>query len=176
MATDALRMGALTGCLRLIALATITAIIAQAMGQLTLNLSPGVLTADLTYAQLGVASGVLTILSLPLILLYDMAQEKPYSATVILELVWMLLLVVLWIVAGVKTMGITGSMFKNCSSFTNATLQGLCGDAQTLVIFALLSAGILALYTAALTFVAVGSSSQGKPIWTHFSMPGAKRH
>ena len=48
-------------------MATITAIIAQAMSQLTLNLSPGVLTADLTYAQLGVASGVLTILSLPML-------------------------------------------------------------------------------------------------------------
>ena len=34
----------------------------------------------------------------------------------------------------------------------------------------------VAVYTAALTFAAVGSSSKGKPIWTHFSMPGAKRH
>ena len=122
----------------------------------------------------------------------------------------------MWIVAGVKTLGITGSTFKNCAPITNATLQGLCGDAQTLVIFALLSAGIceyrlsalsgymcgvplrrgcardvrcsidvmltlnvnlpVAVYTAALTFAAVGSSSKGKPIWTHFSMPGAKRH
>ena len=66
----------------------------------------------------------------------------------------------MWIVAGVKTLGITGSTFKNCAPITNATLQGLCGDAQTLVIFALLSAGICEYRLSALS-----GYMCGVPLW-----------
>ncbi|RPD63326.1 hypothetical protein L227DRAFT_642576 [Lentinus tigrinus ALCF2SS1-6] len=154
-------------------LATITAIIAHAMGSLTINQSVGVLTADITYAHIGVGAGVATILSLPMILLYDMAQERSYSATVLFELVWNIGLSVVWIVAGVKAMGITGSMFKDCSA-TSTALFGLCQDANTLVQFAFASAAILMVYSAALGFAATSAAAGGKPIWTSFPLPGKK--
>ncbi|PIL26009.1 hypothetical protein GSI_11763 [Ganoderma sinense ZZ0214-1] len=159
---------------------TITAIIAQAMGELTINLSVGgVFTENIFYGHLAVASGVSTILSLPLILLYDMAQERSYCATVLFEVIWMLALVILWVVTGVKTTSVTGGTFKDCSAFsapTQATLFGLCGDAQTLVLFSFITAGILGAYALALTGVAVSSASSGKSIWTHYPIPGAKKH
>ncbi|KAI0742859.1 hypothetical protein C8Q80DRAFT_1123012 [Daedaleopsis nitida] len=154
--------------------ACITAIIAHAMSSLTINLSVGVFTGPIQYAHLGVGAGVATITSLPLILLYDMAQERSYAGTVLAELIWMLGLIVVWIVVGVKTMGVTSSTFKTCT-FDNATLSGVCTDAQTLVVFALLSAGVLALYTAALGIVATMQASSGKPIWTEFKMAKPKR-
>ncbi|KAI0689718.1 hypothetical protein C8T65DRAFT_672654 [Cerioporus squamosus] len=153
-------------------LATITAIIAQAQGSLTINFSVGLLT-DVLYAHIGVGAGVATIMSLPMLLLFDMAQERSYSATVLFELLWMLVLAVVWIVAGVKTMGITNNTFKTCNQ-TNATLLGLCQDAQTLLVFALLTAGILILYAAALGIAATSAASSGKPIWTRFPLPGKK--
>lgn len=56
---------------RITALATITAIISQAMGGLTINLSVGgVFTEDILYAHLAVAGGVSTILSLPMMCVY----------------------------------------------------------------------------------------------------------
>ena len=78
------------------------------MSSLTLNLSVGgVFPGNHLYATLGVAAGELTIISLPLMyvralvlrpsnlrdtpfsLLYDMAQEKSYSATIVAELAWL---------------------------------------------------------------------------------------
>ncbi|KAM5537441.1 hypothetical protein V8D89_008960, partial [Ganoderma adspersum] len=158
-------------------LATITAIISHAMGGLTINLSVGgVFTEDIFYAHLAVAGGVSTILSLPMFLLYDMAQERSYCATVLLELIWMLGLIILWVVAGVKTTGVTSGTFKDCSALSVAALQGLCGDAQTLVLFSFLTAGILGAYSLALAGVAVSNASSGKSIWTHYPIPSAKKN
>lgn len=158
-------------------LATITAIIAQAMGQLTINLSVGgVFTENILYAHLSVASGVLTILTLPIILLYDMAQERSYCATVLFELIWLLSLIIIWVVTGVKTTGVTSGTFKDCSTISVAAVQGLCGDAQTLFLFSLLTAGILGAYAVALGGVAVSRAASGKPIWTYYPIPGAKKH
>ena len=53
--------------LLLVAVACITAIIAEAMSQLTINLSVGAFTGDILYAHLGVAGGVLSILSIPML-------------------------------------------------------------------------------------------------------------
>ncbi|KAI0744605.1 hypothetical protein C8Q76DRAFT_789110 [Earliella scabrosa] len=153
----------------------ITGIIAHAMSSLTINLSVGgVFNGPLEYAHLGVGAGVATILSLPFFLLYDMAQERSYAATVIFELLWMLALAIVWIIVGVKTMGITNSTFKTCT-FDNPTVVALCTNAQTIVLFSLISGAILALYTAALGIAAAMQASSGKPIWTSFKMPAPKK-
>ncbi|KAI1781595.1 hypothetical protein LXA43DRAFT_1029743 [Ganoderma leucocontextum] len=158
-------------------LATITAIISQAMGQLTINLSVGgVFTENILYAHLAVAAGVLTILSLPIFLLYDMAQEKSYCATVLFELIWMQVLLILWGVAGIKATGVTSGTFKDCSTLSVAALQGLCGDAQTLVLFSFLTAGILGAYFTVLGGVAVSRAASGQSIWTYYPIPSAKKH
>ena len=51
-------------------------------------------------------------------------------------------LIILWVVTGVKTTGVTSGTFKDCNTISVAAVQGLCGDAQTLVLFSLLTAGI----------------------------------
>ena len=51
-------------------------------------------------------------------------------------------LIIIWVVTGVKTTGVTSGTFKDCSTISVAAVQGLCGDAQTLFLFSLLTAGI----------------------------------
>lgn len=48
---------------------------------------------------------------------------------------------VFWIIVGVKTMGITGGAFKNCAA-VDTTLAGLCTDAQTLMIFSIVTGAL----------------------------------
>ena len=90
------------------AVAAITAIISHAMSSLTLLTAGTIFTGGKGYGTLGVATGELSILSLPLMyvarscyqqhsfltecafsLTLDMAREKSYTLTVIGELVWL---------------------------------------------------------------------------------------
>ncbi|KAI0759011.1 hypothetical protein C8Q74DRAFT_1372886 [Fomes fomentarius] len=162
--------------------ACITAIVTHAMGSVTISpLSAKV--GPVQHGTLGVGAGVVTILSLPMILLYDMAQERSYAATVLFELVWMLGLGILWIVVGVQTMGYSNSFFSDCqgTAETAATaaaslaVSNLCGETHTMVIFAFITAVTLLLYAVALGGLGFVAASSSKPIWTDFKIPAPPR-
>ncbi|KAH9920861.1 uncharacterized protein BXZ73DRAFT_104595 [Epithele typhae] len=145
----------------------ITAIISHAMSSLLLTHSAGILDGgNKLFATIGVTAGELTILSLPLILTFDMCWERSYTATILAEVVWMFTIGVLWVITGVKAMGITSGFFKNCTTGT-AAFDSLCLDAQTLSIWSLVTGGLLLAYGAALTGFAV---SQGGDAWTNWKL------
>ncbi|RPD63327.1 hypothetical protein L226DRAFT_569386 [Lentinus tigrinus ALCF2SS1-7] len=119
------------------------------------------------YSNFGVASGVLTLVSIPFMLMKDCFGAGP-SSVILFELIWLSVLWILFFVTGGLTFADANfsKIVKSCDELSiSPDLVNICRDAQPIGILAILAAVALLIYfLALLVFAAMRSSRQG-PVW-----------
>ncbi|KAM5537444.1 hypothetical protein V8D89_008963 [Ganoderma adspersum] len=179
-------MGLLYGArLGFFGLATITAIIAFGLSIHTNiagnNLDSSVkgffndlFKGSLTFARLGIAAGVFTLIVIPFLLLADRPKLSPVRPLIVLEVPIVSLLWILWISAGISTASFASANqdfhidgARTCDDFQGSSdVRTICSDSKPTVVFDIATGVILLVYTAALVLVASKKSYGGRSIWS----------
>ncbi|RDX47613.1 hypothetical protein OH76DRAFT_1472854 [Lentinus brumalis] len=147
--------------------ATIAALIVMALSAQTTAAIQNLVHISLLYSNFGLAAGVLTVVSMPLMLLRDCFGVGP-SSVVLFELIWISVLWILFFVAGGLTFADVNfsEVVQSCDVIADPDLRNICRDAQPLGIFAILAAIALLVYCAILLVFAATRSSRKDSIWT----------
>ncbi|KAI0689717.1 hypothetical protein C8T65DRAFT_105887 [Cerioporus squamosus] len=151
------------------AFAMIAALIVMALSAHTTVAIHKLAQKSLLYSNFGVAAGVLTLVSIPFMLIRDCFGVGP-SSVVLFELVWLSVLWILFFVAGGLTFAATNffTLYKSCDEFIDPELINICRDSQPLGILAILAAIALLVYCATLLVFAATRSSRkdNDSMWT----------
>ncbi|PIL26016.1 hypothetical protein GSI_11770 [Ganoderma sinense ZZ0214-1] len=136
-------------------------------------------TTLVVYSSMGIATGVLTLITMPIMFLRGNVSGMPFSSTVQIELLWTSVLWILWFVTG----GLAFSdpdvaLFKKdptCNQLSKfPDLVTMCKDWQPIAALSVVTAVVLLLYTLVLLFVAVQRAMYKQPIWNATVMESEK--
>ncbi|RPD77177.1 hypothetical protein L226DRAFT_533178 [Lentinus tigrinus ALCF2SS1-7] len=116
------------------------------------------------FAVLGIATGGITIISLPVMLIVDLLRKGAFTSLVVVELSWLSILWVLWIATAALTVDETSAIFSSCDFFY-PILNQLCHETQAVEAFSFLAWIALMAYTVLLLIVALVNTSRGSPMW-----------
>ncbi|PIL26017.1 hypothetical protein GSI_11771 [Ganoderma sinense ZZ0214-1] len=133
-----------------------------------------VFKGSLTFAHLGIAAGVITLLVIPFLLLSDRPKLSPVRPLILLEVPIVSLLWILWISAGISTASFASANqdfhingARSCDDFQAIPdARTICNDSKPTVIFDIATGAILLIYTAALVLLASMKSYGGQSIWS----------
>ncbi|KAI0354290.1 hypothetical protein OH77DRAFT_526177 [Trametes cingulata] len=121
------------------------------------------------YAHLGIAVGVMTLVSYSVMMGLDLLFERVFTSFMVVEMVWTSILWVLWIAVGGTTFSEGNTLFegKPCSMFDVVLpkAKDVCDDIQPIGSVAFVTFALLFVYTGVLLFVAF-TSSNSTPPWT----------
>lgn len=117
-----------------------------------------------TFAALGIATGGITMLSLPVMLIIDFLRKGAFTSLVVVELSWLAILWVLWLATAALTADQTSAVFATCD-FIYPILNQLCHESQSIEAFSFLAWIALMAYTILLLIVALVNASRGAPMW-----------
>ncbi|KAI1787349.1 hypothetical protein LXA43DRAFT_1064438 [Ganoderma leucocontextum] len=132
-----------------------------------------VFKGSLTFAQLGIAAGVITLIVIPLFLYVPYASLALVQSNAPAEIPLPALLWLLWISAGASTASFASANqnfhingARTCDDFQDIPdAKTICSDSKPTVIFDIATGAILLLYTATLVLVASMKSYGGRSIW-----------
>ncbi|OJT15687.1 hypothetical protein TRAPUB_5065 [Trametes pubescens] len=136
------------------------------------------------FSAFGIAVGVLTVLTVPVMLVVDFLRTGAFTSMVLVELIWISILWVLWLTEGALTANDTSTVFQTCD-FVSNILNQACNETRAIEAFAFitwlvreypvicpdiaipltLAYPVLA-YTITLLTVALLNASRGAPMWT----------
>ncbi|KAI0742849.1 hypothetical protein C8Q80DRAFT_1123004 [Daedaleopsis nitida] len=116
------------------------------------------------FSIMGLVSGGLTIITVPIMLIIDLVRTGAFTSLVVVELSWLTVLWILWLVTGAITANDTSQVFATCE-FAYAILNQLCHETQAVEAFAFLAWLVLFAYTILLLVVALVNASRGAPMW-----------
>ncbi|KAG0707551.1 hypothetical protein DFH29DRAFT_844631 [Suillus ampliporus] len=121
-----------------------------------------------TFSALGVATAVLTILTVPIMLIVDLIRHGAVTSMIVVELVWLSILWVLWVAtAGEAANGFNLYFPRGCIYATDdPTANAYCMELQAVQAFAFLNFFIFLGYTCTLLVLSIISASRGKSVWT----------
>ncbi|KAM5537443.1 hypothetical protein V8D89_008962 [Ganoderma adspersum] len=136
-------------------------------------------TTFIAYSSMGIATGVLTLISMPIMFLRGNTSGRPFSSTVLVELLWTSILWLLWFVTGGLVISDPDvAEFKKeptCDAFSKfPDLVTICRDWQPIAALSIVTAIVLLLYALILLFVAVRRAMYSQPIWNATVMDSEK--
>jgi hypothetical protein len=120
------------------------------------------------YAALGIATSLLTLLTLPTMLALSIVRKGIFTSMIGVEIGWIWFLWILWLaVAGDSAGGFT-VFFFNCDRFIDGSdRQGACNESQALTAFAFLCWFLLMFYGAFLATLTFRQHLRGNTgVWT----------
>jgi hypothetical protein len=145
--------------------ASVFALLAMIMSALVINFTSSLFGgAYFTYSALGMATAILTFLTLPLMLFLSFRRKGAFTSMVIVELIWTWLLWVLWLSAGAN---VAGSLWiNNCTSFYARDTEAACMESQALAAFSFLNWIMLMAFEFTLLGLTIRQQTRGNPCWT----------
>ncbi|KAF9531033.1 hypothetical protein CPB83DRAFT_850055 [Crepidotus variabilis] len=114
--------------------------------------------AYFTYTALGIATGFLTIFTLPLMIFLSLKRHGAFPTMIIVELVWTGILWVLWLSNGALIA--SGLWIGSCSVYVGA-LGAACMESQAIAAFSFLNWIFLLAYFIALLVLATRVNMRG---------------
>ncbi|KIY45978.1 hypothetical protein FISHEDRAFT_76211 [Fistulina hepatica ATCC 64428] len=120
------------------------------------------------FAALAIATAALSLITLPVMIVFDMMTTDVFTSWIITELVWTGFLWILWLATGAAAanqnnefMGRYGCGYARYSWYGTA-----CHEFQAIQAFAFLNWILLMVYFIILFFMAVLGASKGGHVWT----------
>ncbi|KIY45979.1 hypothetical protein FISHEDRAFT_76212 [Fistulina hepatica ATCC 64428] len=119
------------------------------------------------FAALAIATAVLSLITFPLMIVFDLLTTDVFTSWVITELVWTGFLWVLWLASGAAAADKDNSVFGSidCSYF-NGKINTACHEFQAIEAFAFINWILLMGYFVALLVMAILGARKGGRIWT----------
>ncbi|THH26728.1 hypothetical protein EUX98_g7461 [Antrodiella citrinella] len=143
------------------------------------------LQSSYSFPILSLAVAVLTLLTLPAMVIIDRLRKRAFSSMIVFELSWLGVLFILWIAAASFTTNSVGLLVELCGLTGNGNvhvLQDSCSDVKTSEAFGHLSWIILFGYLLTLLVLSIQAAQKGVSVWYHavrdtefsaeFTLPG----
>jgi hypothetical protein len=129
------------------------------------NQSPYDSLAYFPFAAMGIATALLTFISLPIFLLVDVYRQGAWTSMIIVEIPTLTFLWVLWL----STAGLTASVYAPLSAaqLCSSVYAGpACGEIQAILAFSFLNWLSLMAYASVLLVFVFIAQARGNPVWT----------
>ncbi|EJF57449.1 hypothetical protein BD309DRAFT_991195 [Dichomitus squalens] len=152
-------------------LAAIFAIVVLALSVQDHSAETTVFLGTFVYTRMGVAAGIMSAVTLPLLLIGGHLRSVPLCSTILFEVFWLSVLGWLWIATAGLTFAdpnirILDQDVTGCDLYTDEpdTFK-VCRDSQPIGILSAVTGAILQLYVITLFVVALQHSNNGKSVW-----------
>ncbi|OJA08090.1 putative protein 57 [Rhizopogon vesiculosus] len=122
----------------------------------------------LIFSVLGIATSLLTIITVPIMLIVDSVRREAFTSMIVVELVWLFILWVLWVATAAEAIAASNFYFPaGCIYATfDPTENAYCTELQAVEAFAFLNFIMFFVYTTVLLVFSIITSSRGKNVWT----------
>jgi len=119
-----------------------------------------------TFAALAIASAVITVVTLPVLLIVDLLRNGAFTSMVVVELPWLFIVWVLWLAAGADTANANSLLFDSSCSFVREVFLPTCHEVQAIEGFSFLNWIMLMAYSIVVFVMAIIGSTRGHKTWT----------
>ncbi|KAK7695574.1 hypothetical protein QCA50_000210 [Cerrena zonata] len=116
------------------------------------------------FAALALAVSLLSLFTLPIMLLIDRTRKGALTSMIVFELSWLGTLAVLWLATASYTSNIYANSTSVCLS-TNNTIRTGCSETRAILAFAHLNWFCLFFYVIVLTVLSLKMHSNGRSVW-----------
>ncbi|KIO06878.1 hypothetical protein M404DRAFT_416562 [Pisolithus tinctorius Marx 270] len=118
------------------------------------------------FCALGIATAVLTIFTVPVMLVVDVVRRGAFTSMIIVELVWLSVLWVFWVATAAEAVSAGNISFPSgCVYEKYATVNGACREIQAVEAFSFLAFFVLLGYTIVLLVFTCIAASRGNSLW-----------
>ncbi|OAX42674.1 hypothetical protein K503DRAFT_682873, partial [Rhizopogon vinicolor AM-OR11-026] len=117
------------------------------------------------FSVLGMATSLLTIITVPIMLIVDFVRRGAFTSMVVVELVWLFILWVLWVATAAEAIATSNFYFPAGCIYANSA-NAYCTELQAVEAFAFLNFIMFFVYTKVLLVFSIIASSRGKNVWT----------
>ena len=118
-----------------------------------------------TFAALSIATAVLSLLSLPVMIIVDKMRKGAFTSMIAVELGWLSFLWILWL-SSAATASQASSGFNRGCRYRSGLISTTCREFRAIQAFNYLNWIILFGYTGALLAFAIGAANRGIAAWT----------
>ncbi|KAG5649334.1 hypothetical protein H0H81_004560 [Sphagnurus paluster] len=115
-----------------------------------------------TFAALGIATSVLSLVSLPVMIVVDNMRKGAFTSLIAVELGWLGFLWIMWLATAGSTSDLANAV--RCSASIRRNLTG-CQIISAIQAFSHLSWLILIAYFIALLSFSIMAANRGNPVW-----------
>ncbi|KIK20381.1 hypothetical protein PISMIDRAFT_682330 [Pisolithus microcarpus 441] len=130
-------------------------------------LTSGNSSTYLSFAAFGLASACVTVVTLPLFFILGHARRGVFTSMIIFEIIWFLVLWVLWVATSGDTVVDKAFYFPDGCIFNNyPTINQICYEVTVVEAFAFLNFFAVFFYYDVLVLYAIISAIRGRGIWT----------
>ncbi|KAF9225383.1 hypothetical protein BS17DRAFT_794966 [Gyrodon lividus] len=160
-------MGVISGVrIAVLALSTIFSIVVLGLAAHLIWLTIQYDNYYLIFCALGIAAAVLSLVTLPVMLVTDFVRRGAFTSMIVVELVWLFILWVLWVATAGEAVSASNYYFTyGCIYTEDPLVNQACHEFQAVEAFAFLNFIILLLYTVFLLISALVATSRGNGIW-----------
>jgi hypothetical protein len=124
----------------------------------------------LTFSVIGIATGILTLLTLPVFVIVDLIRKGAFTSMILTELITSTILWVLYLTTGALAshafVGITGCSSLSVADGYPANAETACQDGMAVEALSFLSMAILIVYSFVLLVFTFIATSRGNNVWT----------
>lgn len=120
------------------------------------------------FSALGVATAVLTILTIPVMLIVDFIRRGAFTSMIIFEVSWLFILAILWVATAGEAIYTFNYYYPRGCIYADVdpTANTYCMELQAVEAFAFLNFFIFLGYTSVLLVFSIIGSSRGNIVWT----------
>ncbi|OCH95965.1 hypothetical protein OBBRIDRAFT_830559 [Obba rivulosa] len=119
----------------------------------------------LSSSAMAVAIGVLTMVTVGAMTVVDLLRSGAFTSMILVELIWLNLLWVLWLVVGALAAQDFNGFWSGTCDWTTQEASSACQETQAVAAFGFLACFALGAYTTLLLVLAIMRHSRGVPIW-----------
>ncbi|KAF8140650.1 hypothetical protein EV363DRAFT_1207402 [Boletus edulis] len=121
--------------------------------------------ATATFSSLALAVAVISLVTLPVMLVVDFIRSGAFTSMIVVELAWLYTLCILWVAAAGETVTEYNLFFPFGCDFLDTIVNGMCQSTQVIEAFSFLNFIIMLLYASVLSVMAVVAATRGQGVW-----------
>ncbi|KAF9245725.1 hypothetical protein BU15DRAFT_70796 [Melanogaster broomeanus] len=149
-----------------LASSTLFSIVVLGLAAHILSLTQQYLGSYFYFSALGIAAGVLSMVTLPLMVVLDFYRRGAFTSMIVVELVWLFILWVLWVATAAEAAVAVNFFFPfGCIYPEYPVTNQACHEMQATEAFSFLIFIILLVYTILLLISALVAASRGNGVW-----------
>ncbi|KDQ65036.1 hypothetical protein JAAARDRAFT_188297 [Jaapia argillacea MUCL 33604] len=141
-------------------------IIVLAMASDFLTIGTTYIGAFYYFTAVAIAAAVLTLLTLPAMIILDITRKGAFTSKIVVELVWLSILWAFWLATAAYTAYSDSVDIAPQCDYLNSDVQRGCNEWKTAIAFSFLIWLTLMGYTATLLIFAINSANRGNPVWS----------
>jgi len=118
-----------------------------------------------SFQALAIATAVLTLLTLPIMLIVDLMRPGTWLSKIVVELAWVFILWVLWLATAGSTSTVNATLLSHdCTRYPGRSSTA-CSEIQVTEAFAFINWLLLLSYTVLVLTFSVSSAIKGQVVW-----------